>query len=119
MPCKTTVFKWLSQNAEFADQYARARELQADHYADEVAEIADTPKIGKKIKRTSDGKVEITTFDMTEHRRLQIDARKWLAAKLRPKKYGDKLDIDQKTTVEAGDSVKALMEAVDGLTRTK
>jgi terminase small subunit-like protein len=27
---------------------------------------------------------------MIEHRRLQIDARKWMAGKLRPRKYGDK-----------------------------
>ena len=42
-------------------------------------------KIGK------DG-VETTEGDMIEHRRLQVDARKWLAGKLAPKKYGDKTD---------------------------
>ncbi|MBO0125113.1 terminase small subunit protein [Agrobacterium sp. OT33] len=119
MPSKTTVFKWLLQNAEFADQYARAREAQADHFVDEMVEIADRPKLGKKTKRTSDGKLEETTFDMTEHRRLQIETRKWVAARMRPKKYGDKIDVEQKTTLEAGDSVMALMKAIDGRTRTK
>ncbi|MGE7367895.1 terminase small subunit protein [Neorhizobium sp. NPDC001467] len=119
MPSKSTVFKWLGENATFADQYARAREAQADLLVDEMVAIADTPKIGKKTKRTSDGKLEETTFDMTEHRRLQIETRKWVAARMRPKKYGDKLDVDQKTTVEAGDSVMALMQAIDGRTRTK
>jgi hypothetical protein len=119
MPNKSTVFKWLGQNSEFSDQYARAREAQADLLVDEMIELADTPKIGKKTKKTSDGKVEETTFDMTEHRRLQIETRKWVAAKMRPKKYGDKLDVEQKTTVEAGDSVMALMKAIDGRTRSK
>lgn len=119
MPNKATVFRWLAQNSEFSDQYARAREAQADLYVDEMVEIADKPKIGQKTKRTSDGKVETTTFDMTEHRRLQIETRKWVAARMRPKKYGDKLDVEQKTTVEAGDSVMALMAAIDGRTRTK
>ncbi|MDG3577135.1 terminase small subunit protein [Rhizobium sp. YJ-22] len=119
MPSKSTVFKWLAQNAAFADQYARAREAQADTFVDEMVAIADTPKIGQKTKRTGDGKVEVTTFDMTEHRRLQIETRKWVAARMRPKKYGDRIDVDQKTTHEAGDSIKALMDAIDGRTRTK
>lgn len=119
MPSKSTVFKWLGENATFADQYARAREAQADLYVDEMVSIADTPKVGQKTKRTADGKVETTSFDMTEHRRLQIETRKWVAARMRPKKYGDKLDVEQKTTVEAGDSVKALLQAIDGRTRTK
>lgn len=119
MPSKATVFKWLGENSTFSDQYARAREAQADLLVDEMVAIADQPKLGTKRKRTSDGKVEETTFDMTEHRRLQIETRKWVAARMRPKKYGDKLDVDQKTTVEAGDSVLALMAAIDGRTRTK
>lgn len=119
MPSKTTVFKWLAQNSIFADQYARAREAQADLLVDEMIELADTPKIGTKTKRSSDGKLEKTTGDMIEHRRLQIETRKWVAAKMRPKKYGEKLDVEQKTTVEAGDSVMALMRAIDGRTRSK
>lgn len=119
MPSKSTVFKWLAENSVFSDQYARARESQADLLVDEMIDIADMPKIGKKTKRTSDGKVEEITFDMTEHRRLQIETRKWVAARMRPKKYGDKIDVQQNTTLEAGDSVKALMEAIDGRTRTK
>nr|WP_253204028.1 MULTISPECIES: terminase small subunit protein [Rhizobium/Agrobacterium group] len=119
MPNKATVFRWLAANSEFSDQYARARESQADLLVDEMIDIADQPKIGKKTKRTSDGKLEETTFDMTEHRRLQIETRKWVAARMRPKKYGDKIDVEQKTTLEAGDSVMALMKAIDGRTRTK
>lgn len=38
--------------------------------------------------------LEVSKADMIEHRRLQIDARKWMAAKLRPKVYGNKLDVD-------------------------
>lgn len=119
MPNKATVFRWLGQNAEFSDQYARAREAQADLYVDEMVDLSDTPQIGRKTKRTVDGKLEVMTADMIEHRRLQIETRKWVAARMRPKKYGDKLDVEQKTTVEAGDSVFALMQAIDGSTRTK
>ncbi len=94
MPHKATVFRWLSSHDEFRDQYARAREAQADVLFDEILDIANTPIEGKKTKLDKDGEVvEISKGDMIEHRRLQIDARKWMAGKLRPKVYGDKLDV--------------------------
>lgn len=95
MPHKATVFRWLSSHDEFRDQYARAREAQADVLFDEILDIANTPIEGTKTKLDKDGEVvEISKGDMIEHRRLQIDARKWMAGKLRPKVYGDKLDVD-------------------------
>lgn len=94
MPATSTVCKWLSENSSFAEQYARAREIQADTLFDQILHIADTPVLGKKVKIGSDGKTEETEGDMIEHRRLQVDARKWMAGKLRPKKYGDKLDVE-------------------------
>lgn len=95
MPHKATVFRWLSSHDDFRDQYARAREAQADVLFDEILDIANTPIEGTKTKLDKDGEVvEISKGDMIEHRRLQIDARKWMAGKLRPKVYGDKLDVD-------------------------
>jgi hypothetical protein len=95
MPSRPTVFRWLTSNDAFRDQYARAREAQADALFDEIVDIANTPVMGRKEKYDADGKlIESSTGDMIEHRRLQIDARKWVAAKLRPKVYGDKLDVD-------------------------
>src|SRR5271167_765212 len=55
--------------------------------------LADTPQKGTKTVRRGEGDsstVETTEADMIEHRRLQIDARKWLIGKMAPKKYGDK-----------------------------
>lgn len=97
MPNKATVFKWLAADRAFSDQYARARECQADALADEVVYIADTPQIGTKSVSKATG-LEITEGDMIEHRRLQVDARKWMAGKLAPKKYGNKQEIDLNVT---------------------
>jgi hypothetical protein len=47
--------------------------------------------IGEKTKIMPDGKTETIKGDMIEHRRLQVDARKWMAARLAPKKYGDRV----------------------------
>jgi hypothetical protein len=91
MPAKSTVFKWLCENPDFSDQYARARETQADSLFDDILTIADTPVIGEKTKTHPDGSVEVQTGDMIEHRRLRVDARKWMAGKLAPKKYGEKI----------------------------
>jgi hypothetical protein len=93
MPHRATVFRWLAAHETFRDMYAHARLSQADALFDEILGIADTPMIGEKTKETSDGKTETTTGDMIEHRRLQVDTRKWMAARLAPKKYGDKLEL--------------------------
>jgi hypothetical protein len=94
MPHVATVYRWLAAREDFRDLYARAREDQADTLADEILAIADTPQLGVKTKTDEDGKTETTEGDMIEHRRLRVDARKWIAAKLKPKKYGDKLDLE-------------------------
>ena len=91
MPARRTVLYWLDDklHEDFCTKYARARELQADLFAAEIIEIADTPETGTKSVSKPTG-VEITEGDMVEHRRLRILARQWYAAKLAPKKYGDK-----------------------------
>lgn len=99
MPNKSTVFRWLVEYPDFATKYAHARECQADSLADEIVLIADTPHPGVKTKTNEKGEVETTEGDMIEHRRLRISARQWTAEKLRPKKYGPKLEIDQRTTL--------------------
>lgn len=74
MPTKSNVFRWLADPAA-ADQYARAREAQADTLVDDILSIADDAR-----REPND-------------RRVAVDARKWVASKLRPKAYGDKLDL--------------------------
>ena len=75
MPSKSSVCKWLGQHEAFADQYARARDAQADAHFDEIVHIADTEEDPQRA-------------------RVRIDARKWTAGKQRPKKYGDRLGVD-------------------------
>lgn len=93
MPDRTTVHDWIVAHEAFARQYARATEVRADEEFDRIFEIADTPVIGQKTRVDADGGVEVTEADMIEHRRLQIDARKWALARMNPKKYGEKVQI--------------------------
>lgn len=92
MPNKATVFRWLAANTEFSDQYARARETQADTLVDEMLDIADDARNDWMERRDDEGG-NIGWRENGEAMRrsqLRIDARKWIAGKMRPKKYGDK-----------------------------
>jgi hypothetical protein len=116
MPDKSTVLRWIAAHDEFRDQYARAREAQADFWAEQIIDISDD---GQNDTYTDDDGNERTNQDVIARSRLRVDTRKWLMARMAPKKYGDKLDIDQRTTHEVGNSVADLMKAIDGRTRTK
>jgi hypothetical protein len=78
MPSRATAYKWLGEHASFASMYARARDERADLIADEIVSIADTDPDPARA-------------------RVRIEARKWWAAKVNPRRYGDKL-ITENTT---------------------
>ena len=111
MPSKSTVFKWLSENESFSDKYARAREAQADTLADEIIDIADDGE--NDTYEDDEGNVR-TNQDVIARSRLRVDARKWIASKLKPKKYGDKLT--QELTGKDGKdlSIVNILETIDG-----
>ena len=89
MPSKSAVFRWLGVNEAFRDQYARARESQADVLFDEILSIADDGK--NDTYATEDG--ERVNHEVIARSKLRVDARKWMAGKLRPKVYGEKLEL--------------------------
>ena len=91
MPAMSTIFLWLTKHESFSEQYARARETQADVLFEEVLEIADDGSNDTYV----DGEGNATTnYDHIQRSRLRVDARKWMAGKLRPKKYGDKVQTE-------------------------
>lgn len=88
-PAISSVFKWLTLFPAFAEQYARAREEQAETLADEIVAIAD--EADTVVKDLGDGLTAVTFDSVAVARnRLRVDARKWVASKLKPKVYGDK-----------------------------
>ncbi len=92
MPSKTTVMRWLgdARNLAFRDQYARAREMQADTLFDQILSIGDDGS--NDTYKTLDGR-EVVNHDQIQRSRLRADARKWMAGKLAPKKYGEKVQM--------------------------
>jgi hypothetical protein len=103
MPNRATVYRWLAADPSFCDMYARAREDQADTLADEIIAIADEqPEIVAVIdKRTGELIEHKLDGAFLQWQKNRIDARKWTAMKLKPKKYGDRQII-------AGDSENPL-----------
>jgi transposase-like protein len=87
MPDMRTVFRWLAKHEEFRQQYAYARDAQADFLSEELLEIADD---GTNDWMERDG-VQLVDHEHISRSKLRIDTRKWLMAKLQPKKYGDKV----------------------------
>lgn len=80
MPDPSTVLRWTDSDPVFALQYARARETGYRLLADEILEIADGD-------------------EMADHKRVRVDARKWMLSKMLPKVYGDKVETTHTGTV--------------------
>jgi len=115
MPSRSTVIRWLAENEAFRNQYARARELQADTLAEEILDIADKAVLGERLKKDGKGKVlERQTGDMGERSKLMIDARKWYAGKLQPKKYGERVALDHGVQDNLADKLRAARERAAG-----
>ena len=110
MPERVTIYRWLAADPDFCNHYTRAREDQADTLADEIIAIADEQpeviavlnKNGELIEHKLDGA-------FLQWQKNRMDARKWTAMKLKPKKYGDR-------QILAGDSEAPLEVQNDAMT---
>jgi hypothetical protein len=90
MPAVSTILKWITEIPEFSIRYARAKEEQADFLAEEIIEIADDSS--QDLERIDDYGNRIENKEFVNRSRLRVDARKWVASKLKPKRYGDKIE---------------------------
>lgn len=108
LPPESTVRLWVVDDVQgFAAHYTRARDVGLETVAEQIIEIADTPCIGVKTKTGDDGKTETTEGDMIEHRRLQVDARKWYLSKIAPKKYGERQHVEHSGSIDLAGEIAA------------
>jgi len=80
-PNADTWYRWLYKIEGLSDRYARAKAHQSEREADIILDIADN--------------ATNTDYQVA---RLRVDARKWIASKLLPNKYGERTQIDHSTT---------------------
>ena len=96
MPSQDAIYGWLldERKKEFAENYERARNSQAEILFDELLEIADDGTNDYTEKEFNNGNiVEIANSEHIQRSRLRVDTRKWYLSKVLPKKFGDKLDM--------------------------
>lgn len=85
-PCSMGVFlNWVNNNPELAEQYARARDIRADIIFEDLETLSN-----EEPRTAPDGKVDSGWVQM---QRLKIDTYKWQLGKMKPKTYGDKIDL--------------------------
>lgn len=75
MPVASGIVEWFMADHESRERYVRAREIAAEVFAQEIIEISDD--------KTED----------PNSRRVRIEARKWVASKLLPRIYGDRIEV--------------------------
>ena len=90
-PAKSVVFRWLRTIPEFADQYAKAKEEAADSMVDDMQDIADDARNDWMTNNDPDNPGFRFMGENVNRSRLRVDTRKWIAARLKAKKYGDKI----------------------------
>ena len=102
-----TLLDWINADEKRSEMYARAREDRADVIADEIVGIADEIEV-EEVKGP-DGEILGVRMDATAvaRNRLRVDARKWVASKLKPKTYGEKSEISVTAAVTASVSYTA------------
>lgn len=83
MPGLSTVWRWLSEDASFQDDYARAIQARAMAHAERIDDLAEKAVRGE------------IPADVA---RVAIDAKKWTASRLLPKLYGDKQQVEATVT---------------------
>ncbi len=104
MPNEETIYRWVINIEDFSKKYRLAREMQQERHLDELIEIADDPPPLTPMGTTDSGAVQ--------HARLRIDTRKWAMARLSPKKYGEKLDMNH--GVQPEDPLASLIRRISG-----
>jgi hypothetical protein len=100
------LWNWLASDEELMRHYLRAKELCVDAYAEEIIEISDD---GSKDTYIDEKGRQVIDREVIARAQLRIDARKWYAARLAPRKYGDKLPV----TNEGGDVKKPMTYSVE------
>jgi hypothetical protein len=97
---------WIESDPERCARYARARIDRAHAFADAIAAISEETT----VEASYNG--EAVTLGLSQaaiaRNRLRIDSLKWLASKMMPKIYGEKLEVDGNVNLTFEDRLKAI-----------
>ena len=121
MPALSSIFLWVKSQPGFSEQYALAMQARADAHFEDILEIADDARNDWMERNGEDAAGWQVNGEAIQRSRLRIDARKWMAGKMRPKVYGDKIgiggadDLPPIRTEEIGAATARLMAYLDAV----
>lgn len=102
---KKTYLKWISESDQYARLHSFAMQDRADAIFEEILNIADATK--DDVIEDDNGN-KIINHNVIQRDRLRVDSRKWIAGKLNPKKYGDKVDV-----TSGGDKIQSAPTSIN------
>lgn len=108
-PCTETIHAWRYDREDFSVLYVKAKQRQAELIAEELLEISDD-KTEDLIAYEGGYRSNSAAVNRA---RLMVDTRKWIACKLLPKVYGDKLQVNNDDDVNK--SINKISEALEAL----
>lgn len=127
MPPMQKFWEWLDERDKdgvvtheargFRELYARAKQQQAEYMEALLLEIADESRNDYMEKQVKEGSVTVLNAEHIQRTRLRVDTRKWLMAKLHPKKYADSIKVggDEELPPVRGESEVKVTHSFDGL----
>lgn len=118
LPSYSTMMKWMGEDSALSERYAHAKEAQAEVMGEEMAELHNKAWVPVLVDGVplmdKDGKPLLTVDKASVAAvRLEAENKKWLMGKLRPKKYGDKLELNHSGRIDlSDDQVEARLSAL-------
>jgi hypothetical protein len=85
-PHVDTLYQWMNVHPSFSEAYAKAKRRQVTAFVEDIIKISDDSS--RDTVTNEDGK-ESFNHEWVARSRLRVDTRKWIAAKLVPRLYGD------------------------------
>lgn len=108
-PIPNTIYRWRDIVPGFREMYAQAKMKQADFLAEEIVDIADNARNDfMETVSEEEGVGYRLNGEHVNRSRLRIDTRKWIASKLLPRVYGDKIQTETRITISHEDALKEL-----------
>jgi len=93
-----TVWHWRRRNYDnFIERLQEAQEACVEKLVDEIIDIADDKSRDLKTDAKGGQKID---WEVVARSKIRIDARKWIASVVNPRKYGEKIAVQNTGTLK-------------------
>jgi signal recognition particle subunit SEC65 len=96
-PNPKTIFAWRLEKDDFCKLYTRAKQMQIEAFVNDIIEISDDSS--QDVMKDEKG-FEKPNHEYMQRSRMRVDSRKWLAAKLMPRLYGERIAVENQDGTE-------------------